>query len=94
MIGLAGLLFASFTSLFSVVNPLAAMPLFLSLTDRYTEKERIRIAKKSEFLYVWDPIHFFVRWDLYSEFFWHFIGRDSNSRRVNYHASCLFYVKP
>jgi len=49
MIGLAGLLFASFTSLFSVVNPLAAMPLFLSLTDRYTEKERIRIAKKASF---------------------------------------------
>jgi multiple antibiotic resistance protein len=47
MIGLAGLLFASFTSLFSVVNPLAAMPLFLSLTDRYTEKERIRIAQKA-----------------------------------------------
>ena len=47
MIGLAGLLFASFTSLFSVVNPLAAMPLFLSLTDRYTEKERVRIAQKA-----------------------------------------------
>lgn len=49
MIGLAGLLFASFTSLFSVVNPLAAMPLFLSLTARYTEKERVRIAKKASF---------------------------------------------
>ena len=47
IIGMAGLLFASFTSLFSVVNPLAAMPLFLSLTDRFTERERIQTAKKA-----------------------------------------------
>ncbi len=49
IIGIAGLLFASFTSLFSVVNPLAAMPLFLSLTDRFSEKERIQTAKKASF---------------------------------------------
>jgi len=42
-----GLLFASFTSLFSVVNPLAAMPLFLSLTDRFSEQERINTAQKA-----------------------------------------------
>jgi multiple antibiotic resistance protein len=47
MIGAAGLLFASFSSLFSVVNPLAAMPLFLSLTDRFSEQERIQTAKKA-----------------------------------------------
>lgn len=47
LIGLAGLLFASFTSLFSVVNPLAAMPLFLSLTDRFSETERIHTAQKA-----------------------------------------------
>ncbi|MCC5940907.1 MAG: MarC family NAAT transporter [Balneolaceae bacterium] len=47
IIGVAGLLFASFTSLFSVVNPLAAMPLFLSLTDRFSERERIQTAKKA-----------------------------------------------
>lgn len=47
IIGIAGLLFASFTSLFSVVNPLAAMPLFLSLTDRFSEKERIQTAKRA-----------------------------------------------
>jgi multiple antibiotic resistance protein len=46
-LGIAGLLFASFTSLFSVVNPLAAMPVFLSLTDRFSENERIHTAKKS-----------------------------------------------
>jgi multiple antibiotic resistance protein len=47
ILGVAGLLFASFTSLFSVVNPLAAMPVFLSLTDRYGEKERVQTAKKA-----------------------------------------------
>lgn len=47
ILGFAGLLFASFTSLFSVVNPLAAMPLFLSLTDRFSEKERIQTANKA-----------------------------------------------
>ena len=47
ILGIAGLLFASFTSLFSVVNPLAAMPIFLSITDHHTEKERIQTAKKA-----------------------------------------------
>lgn len=47
IVGIAGLLFASFTSLFSVVNPLAAMPLFLSLTDRFNEGERVKTAKKA-----------------------------------------------
>ncbi|MCC5912946.1 MAG: MarC family NAAT transporter [Balneolaceae bacterium] len=47
LIGAGALLFASFTSLFSVVNPLAAMPLFLSLTDRFDERERIQTAKRA-----------------------------------------------
>lgn len=42
-----GLLLASFTSLFSVVNPLAAMPLFLSLTDRFSDDERTYTAQKA-----------------------------------------------
>jgi len=47
IIGVGALLFASFTSLFSVVNPLAAMPLFLSLTDRFTDVERNQTAKRA-----------------------------------------------
>lgn len=47
IIGIGALLFASFTSLFSVVNPLAAMPLFVSLTDRFTDAERNLTAKKA-----------------------------------------------
>jgi multiple antibiotic resistance protein len=41
------LFLASFTSLFSVANPLAAIPVFLSLTNRFTDEERVRTAKKA-----------------------------------------------
>lgn len=43
----AALLIASFTSLFSVVNPLAAMPVFMSLTARYDDRQRARTAQKA-----------------------------------------------
>ena len=47
IIGAGALLIASFTSLFSVVNPLTAMPVFLSLTEGSTEAEMSRTARKS-----------------------------------------------
>lgn len=43
------LFIAAFTSIISVANPLAAMPVFLSLTDHSTDSERIGIARKSSF---------------------------------------------
>lgn len=46
-IGSLALLIASFTSLFSVVNPLAAMPVFLSLTNRFSDEERVKTATKA-----------------------------------------------
>ncbi len=45
--GTTTLLIAAFTSIISVANPLAAMPVFLSLTERNNSSERIAIAKKS-----------------------------------------------
>lgn len=45
--GAGALLLASFTSLFSVVNPLAAMPVFLSLMGDHTLDEQVRTARKS-----------------------------------------------
>lgn len=45
--GSATLLIAAFTSIISVANPLAAMPVFLSLTEHNTDIERSTIAKKS-----------------------------------------------
>jgi len=47
--GALTLFIAAFTSIISVANPLAAMPVFLSLTERNTKTERISIAKKSSF---------------------------------------------
>ncbi len=49
VMGAGGLLIASFTSLFSVVNPLSAMPVFLSLTDGSSEAEMKRTANKTSF---------------------------------------------
>lgn len=43
------LLVAAFTSIISVANPLAAMPVFLSLTEQNTSAERKVIAQKSSF---------------------------------------------
>jgi multiple antibiotic resistance protein len=45
--GTATLFVAAFTSIISVANPLAAIPVFLSLTERNTDTERIHIAQKS-----------------------------------------------
>lgn len=40
---------AAFTSIISVANPLAAMPVFLSLTERNSDAERVSIAQKASF---------------------------------------------
>lgn len=47
--GTGALLFAAFTSIISVANPLAAMPVFLSLTEDNDDAERCAIAQKSSF---------------------------------------------
>tara|TARA_R110000868_G_scaffold408293_7_gene691064 strand:- start:13578 stop:14252 length:675 start_codon:yes stop_codon:yes gene_type:complete len=47
MMGTAALLIASFTSLFSVVNPITAMPVFMTLTEGDTDQEKARTARKS-----------------------------------------------
>lgn len=41
------LFFASFSSLFSVVNPFAAMPVYISLMEGHTDEEKIRTARKA-----------------------------------------------
>jgi len=43
------LLIAAFTSIISVANPLAAMTVFLSLTEQNTDLERVSIATKASF---------------------------------------------
>lgn len=45
--GVGALMLASFTSLFSVVNPLTAMPVFLSLTEDQNLEEKMVTARKA-----------------------------------------------
>jgi multiple antibiotic resistance protein len=41
------LLGASYTSLFSVVNPITAMPVYLSLMEGHTDEEKVHTARKA-----------------------------------------------
>ncbi len=45
--GIGALLLASFTSLFSVVNPITAMPVFMALTKEDSEQDRQATARKA-----------------------------------------------
>ena len=47
IMGIRALLFASFTSLFSVVNPITAMLVFMALTKEDNEEERKLTARKA-----------------------------------------------
>lgn len=47
VMGTGALLLASFSSLFSVVNPITAMPVFMSLTEGDSDKEKARTARKA-----------------------------------------------
>ncbi len=49
IMGATAYFIASFSSIISVANPLAAMPVFVSLTGDNTDEERIAIAKKASF---------------------------------------------
>lgn len=48
-LGAASFMAAAFTSIFSVANPLAAMPVFLSLTENDDDTHRSWLAKKASF---------------------------------------------
>ena len=54
------LFFAIFAALFSVVNPLGAMPVYLSLTANYSNSERNKIALRSSIFFVLILIIFFL----------------------------------
>ncbi|HET9239147.1 MAG TPA: MarC family protein, partial [Oligoflexus sp.] len=38
---------SSFTALFAIVDPVAVIPVFLGLTDRYTAQERAAVSLKA-----------------------------------------------
>lgn len=65
-------------SLFSVVNPLGAVPVYLALTPGYTHKERTRTALLTSFYFVLILMAFFFAGSLILQFF----GLSVNALRI------------
>jgi multiple antibiotic resistance protein len=59
----------SFVSLFSIVDPMLAAPVFVSLTKDETERERAILAKRSSFFVFYILMAFFVAGSLILGFF-------------------------
>lgn len=59
----------SFVSLFSIVDPLIAVPVFASLTDQYSPLHRIATAKKAAWYVLGILLAFFVAGGLILKFF-------------------------
>ncbi len=50
----------SFVSLFSIVDPLLAVPVFATLTDKYTLPQRIQTAKRATLYVLGVMLVFFI----------------------------------
>lgn len=63
------LFFSILASLFSVVNPLGALPVFLSMTPNYTQAERNRTARSTSVYFAIILLTFFLAGSLILSFF-------------------------
>lgn len=59
----------SFVSLFSIVDPLLAVPVFVSLTEKYSSQKRIEIANQATIYVLGILITFFIAGGLILKFF-------------------------
>ena len=59
----------SFVSLFSIVDPLLAVPVFASLTQKYSAKQKKETAKKATLYVFWILVIFFIAGGLILKFF-------------------------
>ena len=59
----------SFVSLFSIVDPLLAVPVFVSLTEKYSSKKRMQIAKQASIYVLGVLLVFFIAGGLILKFF-------------------------
>lgn len=64
-----GFFLSVFASLFSVVNPLGAMPVFLSMTNSYSRKETKQIAFRTSLFFVLILLIFFFTGTAIIQFF-------------------------
>ncbi len=67
--GLSLFFIASFISLFSIVDPLLAVPIYVSLTEKYTHTQRLMTAKRASVYVFWILICFFIAGGLILKFF-------------------------
>ena len=59
----------SFVSLFSIVDPLLAVPVFVSLTEKYSPQKRIQIAEQTSIYSLGVMLMFFIAGGLILKFF-------------------------
>ena len=59
----------SFVALFSIVDPLLVVPVFVSLTEKYSHKRRVEIATQSSFYVLGILLIFFIAGGLILKFF-------------------------
>ena len=59
----------SFVSLFSIVDPLLAVPVFVSLTEKFSPEKRIEIAAQASWYVFWVLVLFFIAGGLILRFF-------------------------
>ena len=59
----------SFVSLFSIVDPMLAVPVFVSLTEKYSPQKRIEIAEQASIYALGVMLIFFIAGGLILKFF-------------------------
>ncbi|PSR15310.1 MAG: stress protection protein MarC [Bacteroidetes bacterium] len=75
---MVSLFFSVLASLFAVVNPLGAVPVFLALTGEYESAERTRVARSSSMYFVAILLTFFLAGNVILSFF----GISLNALRI------------
>ncbi len=73
-----GFFFATLGSLFSVVNPFGALPVFLAMTSEYTAPQRAHLARTTSLYFVAILMAFFLAGSLILSFF----GLELNALRI------------
>ncbi len=67
-----------FTSFFTLVNPLGTMPVFLTMTQSLSDKERAKIAKKSTIV----AFLILVAFTVFGQFLFKFFGLSTSGFRI------------
>jgi multiple antibiotic resistance protein len=75
---MVSLFFSAFAALFTVVNPLGAVPVFLAMTGSYSQEERTRLSRTTSIYFMLILLAFFVGGNVILNFF----GLSLNALRI------------